>query len=519
MRSWLLFALAGVVAAGTAQAAVKISSKPTQNMSCTAGVCTPTSQNANLNATDLANMLAIGDATVKTTSQAKDIEIDAALSWISASRLTVDSYRAITVGKFVSIKGPGALTLMTDDGGTGGDLDFENAGRIAFWDMSSSLIINGASYTLEPDFTTLVEAMLANPAGRYALAGDSKARRGPYRQSPVDLEFDGTLEGLGNTITGLSLAPVQGTAAMITTVGMSGTVRDLSLVKLSIEAHARHYGGLRAVAGLAGTSLGAIDGVHVSGTLNTSNDYLAHFGLLAADNSGIITKSSASGVIAISGTNSAAGGLVGEGGNISWSHADVDITGVDYTGGLVGSGSNIYDCYATGNVSGGLTGGLVGASGGAIVDSFATGNVSGGAAGGLFGSGDGIDNSITHVYSTGSVSSSGYSGGLGAVSDGASFDQAYSIGAVTTQGSDPPGGLIAGDYSATFSASVWDMDTSGITNPAQGAGNIADVPGITGLSDAALKSGLPSGFDPVVWGQNPSINGGYPYLLANPPPQ
>ena len=39
----------------------------------------------------------------------------------------------------------------------------------------------------------------------------------------------------------------------------------------------------------------------------------------------------------------------------------------------------------------------------------------------------------------------------------------------------------------------------------------------TGLTDAALKSALPAGFDPAIWGQSATINNGYPYLLDNPP--
>jgi hypothetical protein len=53
--------------------------------------------------------------------------------------------------------------------------------------------------------------------------------------------------------------------------------------------------------------------------------------------------------------------------------------------------------------------------------------------------------------------------------------------------------------------------------PVSGAGNIANDPGITGLSTAQLQSGLPAGFDPTVWGENANINSGLPYLLANPP--
>jgi hypothetical protein len=63
------------------------------------------------------------------------------------------------------------------------------------------------------------------------------------------------------------------------------------------------------------------------------------------------------------------------------------------------------------------------------------------------------------------------------------------------------------------------LDTSGISNVAQGAGNIADDPGITGLSDAQLKSGLPIGFDKKVWKEKATLGNGYPTLIDNPPPK
>jgi hypothetical protein len=61
------------------------------------------------------------------------------------------------------------------------------------------------------------------------------------------------------------------------------------------------------------------------------------------------------------------------------------------------------------------------------------------------------------------------------------------------------------------------MTTSGITNPSQGAGNVSNQPHITGLTTAQFQAGLPTGFDPTTWGEDPSINGGLPYLLALPP--
>jgi hypothetical protein len=84
-----------------------------------------------------------------------------------------------------------------------------------------------------------------------------------------------------------------------------------------------------------------------------------------------------------------------------------------------------------------------------------------------------------------------------------------------------PGGLVGYDESPAgyITVSYWDMDTSGINNPAQGAGNVQNDPGITGLTDTQLKSSLPSGFDPAIWSQKKSLNNGYPYLINNPPPQ
>ncbi len=63
----------------------------------------------------------------------------------------------------------------------------------------------------------------------------------------------------------------------------------------------------------------------------------------------------------------------------------------------------------------------------------------------------------------------------------------------------------------------WDLDSSGISDPSRGAGNVANYPGIAGLTTAQLQSALPAGFDPAVWARSASLNNGYPYLIANPP--
>ena len=116
----------------------------------------------------------------------------------------------------------------------------------------------------------------------------------------------------------------------------------------------------------------------------------------------------------------------------------------------------------------------------------------------------------------GNVTGSNDAGGL--VGDnGATISFSYSTGTVT--GAATIGGLIGDDEAqpGSITDSYWDTDTSGIMNLGQGAGNIANDPGITGLTTAQFQSGLPAGFDPTVWAENANIDDGFPYLLANPP--
>ena len=91
MRLQHLFVVAALLAATSAQASVQISSDPTHNMDCSDGVCTPTAKNADLNATDLANMLAASDVKVVTGSGAVTITVSAPFSWTSSHRLTLDA--------------------------------------------------------------------------------------------------------------------------------------------------------------------------------------------------------------------------------------------------------------------------------------------------------------------------------------------------------------------------------------------------------------------------------------------
>jgi hypothetical protein len=529
--------LGALFGASTAQAAVNISDKPTKNMSCSAGVCSPTRKGAVLNATDLANMLGASDVKVTTGSGAVTIEITSGLSWASAGHLTLDAKCNVSVKAPVTVAGPGGLSIVTNDGGSGCDLLFFPGGKIDFWGLSSSLIVEGNAYKLASNLRTLAGDIAADPSGFYALAKDYNAGMdGPHAKPPVSATLSGAFEGLGHTVQNLTLSDRRD-ACIGLFASNAGTVRDIGVANANVAAS--H--GSRSVGALAGCNSGTIRNASASGAVR--GVFRDNVGGLVGDNTGTISNANAA--VSVTGDNSIngkgeenIGGLAGlNSGDISQSHAAGAVIAAQgsFAGGLVGwsTAGTIFRSYATGAVShagvccGGhaYAGGLVGA-GNNITQSFATGGVSAGNgwdnggtelimhAGGLVGAGS----TIVDSYAMGTVQAGTHSivGGLAARGD--SIGQSYSTAAPT--GDDYAGGLVGydPDTAGPFANTDWDLDTSGIGDPSQGAGNIANDSGITGLTDAQLKSALPAGFDPAIWGQNASINNGYPYLLANPPP-
>jgi len=564
-----------------AYGAVTISANPTQNMNCSGGICTATAKNAVLNVSDLTNMLASANLKVISGAKAKDINIGTPFSWVSGNRLTLDATRSIAFKQPVTVAGTGGLTLLTNDGGTGGDYTFNGKGSVAFWDLNSSLIINGTAFVLVGDIATLSEDVLDDPSGKYALA-QSFSSVGTYTNSPVQRPFTGAFEGLGNSIAGLRISGLNQDQdlGLFLTLGAGGVIRDLTLAKASvggissgnIGAIAAHsFGtiqnsqvsgsligqGAANLGGLVGFSDtgGAIIGSIVSANVTNETGGSTNNGGLAGRNDGMVRSSSATGNVKAN-CCSDIGGLLGYNtshGTVSLSHATGKVKGdnADGVGGLIGRNDGaIATSFASGDVTGGgQSGGLVGFNMGKVSDSHANGSIKptndgGSSGGGLVATNTGL---IQASYATGIVTSSGSAvlGGLvgdntgqlqdcyamGAVAGGrngaeggllavnfGTIVRAYSIGLVSAKGNSFIGGLLGIDHANQgIGESYWDLDTSGVSQLSQGAGSPPNDPGITGLSDAQMKAELPAGFSPSVWGLNPSINNGYPYLLANPP--
>jgi hypothetical protein len=216
-------------------------------------------------------------------------------------------------------------------------------------------------------------------------------------------------------------------------------------------------------------------------------------GGIANGNSGLISLSSAAGNVGVSRDRYGNDGNEGAGGLVAFNSGTIDQS---YSVAAVVAGGSAagetHESYSFG-------GGIVAENEGVVTNSYALGSIESGDPYGI------------GVFVGGIQGDTGYYGnGTGSVAT------AYFAGTLECgECRDGPGGF-AGDSRGTYNADYWDMDTSGTEN-ACGWGNTCA--GIAGLTDAQLKAGLPAGFDPVIWAQNPSINNGYPYLLANPPPQ
>jgi hypothetical protein len=491
--------MAGMLLASGAQAAVMISSAATQNMSCASGVCAPTAKAAVLNVGDLENLLASGNATVTSTGsgvQADDIHVNDGLAWSSSNTLSLEAHHSIAVKASVSVTGQSGLTLDTGKNGT---LSFGTKGNVNFANLSSQLTINGNAFTLAGDIKTLQSDIAGNRAGSFALAANYDASAdGTYTSPPLG-SFSGTFEGLGNTISNFSLSydAVYGISdvGLFTNVEANGVLENIGLVNAKVICTQKR----------------------------TDTTWV---GTLVGDNEGTIRFSYATGKVSDNKSSSFLGGLAGEnGGAISNSHTAVTVSAPRYlAGGLVGYNfGSISEAYATGAVSGYTGGGLLGENDGSVSGSYATGSVKvtgdlGGDGGGLAGFTQG--GMISNSYAEGAVSGpdgSAVGGLVGA--NGNPISSSYSTGAVTGGAGAYVGGLIGydGAQSGSITDAYWDTDTSGITDPSQGAGNIANDPGITGLTTAQFQSGLPTGFDPSVWAENAKTDNGFPYLIANPP--
>ncbi len=322
---------------------------------------------------------------------------------------------------------------------------------------------------------------------------------GTYASAPIHTTFTGTFEGLGNTISNLTIfsmtAPADEGIGLFASVSATGVISDLAIVGGSLTGNAN-------VGPLAGFDGGNVNNVHASTPVTgffLVGGLIGEFGepgrtLANSSSTGAVT-----GVLVdplSSGQPSAIGGLIGQldAGSVTASYATGSVTafGGEQIGGLIGitNGNNnvvVSNSYATGAVDAGVdrynptstagvsVGGLIGDNLGAVIDSYATEEAVLGTqfVGGLVGINENDapgtsttnptgDGTVVKSFATGAVrgyvDSFGNSGidvgGLIGYNTGA-VANAYAMGAVI--GGDQLGGLIGtnvGSLSSVYSTGL-----------------------------------------------------------------
>jgi hypothetical protein len=332
---------------------------------------------------------------------------------------------------------------------------------------------------------TDLQGINGNLAGHYALGSniDASATATSTWNFGADFTpigtanpFAGTFDGLGHTISGLTInLPTTNNVGLFANTGSASIVQNVGLVGGSVVGE-------------------------------------GEVGALIGENQGTVGNSYATGNV--TGTGAKIGGLVGLnlGGTISASHAGGQVEGASWIGGLVGynQSGTISDSYATGIVGnnsyggGYYVGGLVGynAYGSIVTNSFATGAVTGNDnIGGLVGVNYGAS-TISNSHATGTVTQSMNSGGrnvggLVGINYGMStITNSYASGVVT--GQQNVGGLV-GENGVMVANDGGTVTHSYATGRVIGAayagiyGGTGVVGGLVGMNNGAITNTYATG--------------------------
>ncbi|NMG65131.1 filamentous hemagglutinin N-terminal domain-containing protein [Azoarcus indigens] len=395
---------------------------------------------------------------------------------------------------------------------------------------NASLKINGSNYRLihSMDQLAAIDDETGTAAGYFALAQSLDATAwstANLGQAVVVSNLDGVFEGLGNTISNLTLSaqsyydPVNDVVAnsvvALIASATSSSISHLSIVNANLTSDAS-----TAILLGSGTDV-AISNVAVQGTLSQGA------GLVGVMERGSIANSHAAIEMGEGGTAGAAGKVAGlvaraTGTTITKSHSAGTIQmGLNGGGGLIGTANGVSVEYAYSSVdmlgtrSTDLVGGLIGTltsetmsdAANSVRNSFATGDVEGGSGlGGLIGSVEGrrpvvIDN----VYATGNVHAMGSTydgvGGLiGRVSlnstSSVAISNAHAYGNVVSVGGAVGVGGLIGDFSGATNGSnivVNSHATGDVSSNGTGTGGLIGKTTRLTLLDQSYATGNVSG--------------------------
>jgi filamentous hemagglutinin family protein len=344
-----------------------------------------------LTGTALSTSLGAGNVNIQSSTGASgsagNINVNDTVTW-SASTLTLNASNNININTTMNGSGTASLALQYGQGAVAlnntGTYNLNNAAQVnlpAGAHFSTKLGSDGATsnYTVITTLgaagsvtTTDLQGMNGNLAGNYVLGANIDATLSSGWNTAAGFApigagvnfssytpYSGTFDGLGHTITSLTIA--RSTTPYIGLFGIisaSSAIRNIGLIGGTVSG-ASYTGDLVGVMLFGGTLKNSYATGNVSGTTNVG-------GLVGNNWFGTISNSYATGTV--TGTGNYVGGLVGDNnfGTISNSYATGNLTSAasSYSGGLVGyNNGTISNAYATGSITGGTVnfiGGLTG---------------------------------------------------------------------------------------------------------------------------------------------------------------
>ncbi|MBR7945641.1 GLUG motif-containing protein [Burkholderia cenocepacia] len=424
-----------------------------------AGKWTIEAANAGVNGTDAAGRSIdadtlsrnLGTTNIELANTQRDLTVGGPVSWTSDNALTLTSRKGnVDLQKTLSATGANASLVVNaadkirvNDAvkltGDNAHLELNSANGHTLANDKAVVTLSGknASYRSNgEDYTVLhtVEDLRnvdANLNGRYVLGNALDGNGANFRSIGGDRSFMGVFDGLGNTVSRLTVTNPG--KAVVGLFGVNvGRIANVALQSITATGSSPQYSPV-SVGALAGYNLGTISNVKASNVVVTAKGYGASAGGLVGSNiSGTIEGSSVSGQVDGDRETAHLGGLAGE--NLSaWgraparivnSHANVRVTAVSesaaagglvgYNTGIVAASSSAGSVVATGNAA--TIGGLVGVNerGALVENASSSATVTAGAnavAGGLVGENNGT---IAQSRATGAVTvgDSGIAGGL-----------------------------------------------------------------------------------------------------------
>lgn len=466
-----------------------------------------------------------------------DIFVNYRVEWTGEGKLELVAHRNIHINADMALKGAGSLSLQTGQSEGGAGNYFFNNARINLASTAAFTTkqgLNGGvtSYTILATVGTPTDASGAqtlqglSSTGNYVLGKDIDAKEtrdwnnnGLKGFEPLK-SFAGTLEGLGNSITGLYINRQTNIGVgLFASTTPDANIRNIKLVDADVTA-------IQNAGILAGINFGKISNVSSTGKVAVldgggSEDGF-YIGGLVGQNAGPGSIENSSSAANVTGTKSVGGlvGLLTDGAKIINSNASGKVTAINQGsnalqgfGGLAGAniGGIISGSYAKGEVSAAAmdwVGGLVGENGGLIRNSYAVGGVTGrNTVGGLAGVVS-REGAIENSYAAGPVNAMGNDvsavGGLaGFMQQSTGVTNSYAIGSVNVAGDNPKsiGGLIG------YADGNVRVSNSYASGPAKVTGaNPLKVGGLIGSEkeDANAKTIVVSSY----WNTDATANGG-----------